>query len=94
MEADSEGETEAGTVQRDLVRSGVASIAVSFQVTEKWLKRLTGFKNQEKIQVEFFDTEAAAMRLAEMYVEGFKAKLEKDTSYKGLWTVSFTVKEM
>lgn len=25
----------------------------------------------------------------QMYVEGFKVKLEKDTSYKGLWTVSF-----
>ena len=28
-----------------------------------------------------------------MYVDGFKAKLHKDTSYKGLWTVSFTLKE-
>jgi hypothetical protein len=26
-------------------------------------------------------------------VEGFKSKREKDTSYKGLWTVSFTLKE-
>lgn len=30
----------------------------------------------------------------EMYVEGFKAKLKKDTSYKGLWIVSFTLKEL
>ena len=29
-----------------------------------------------------------------MYVTGYKAKLRKDTSYKGLWTVSFTLKEM
>lgn len=29
-----------------------------------------------------------------MYMDGFKAKLEKDTSYKGLWTVSFGLKEM
>jgi hypothetical protein len=29
----------------------------------------------------------------EMYVDGFKSKLEKDTSYKGLWTVSFSLKE-
>ena len=28
-----------------------------------------------------------------MYIEGFKAKLEKDTYYKGLWKVSFTLKE-
>ena len=30
----------------------------------------------------------------EMYMDGFKAKLEKDTSYKGVWTVGFTLREM
>lgn len=34
------------------------------------------------------------VRQTEMYVEGFKAKLKKDTSYKGLWIVSFTLKEL
>ena len=34
------------------------------------------------------------VRHTEMYVEGFKAKLKKDTSYKGLWIVSFTLKEL
>lgn len=34
------------------------------------------------------------MKKTEMYIEGFKSKLEKDTSYKGLWTVSFTLKEL
>ena len=29
-----------------------------------------------------------------MFIEGFKAKLEKDTSYKGLWSVGFTLREM
>ena len=28
-----------------------------------------------------------------MYIEGFKANLEKDTSRKGLWKVSFELKE-
>ena len=32
--------------------------------------------------------------LDEVIVTGYKAKLKKDTSYKGLWTVSFTLKEM
>lgn len=93
VEADSGGETEAGTMQRDVVRSGVVNIAVAFQVTQKWLKLLTGFKQQEKISVDYFDTETADMMRTEMYIEGFKSKLEKDTSYKGLWTVSFTLKE-
>ena len=94
VEADSGGESEAGTTQRDVIRLGVVNIAVTFQVTQKWLKLLTGFKQQEKISVDYFDTEAADMKKTEMYIEGFKSKLEKDTSYKGLWTVSFTLKEL
>lgn len=93
-EADSGGETEAGTMQRDVVRAGVVTISVSFSVTQKWLKRLTEFKQKEKLQVRFFDPETVSQKVAEMYVDGFKAKLKKDTSYKGLWTVSFTLKEL
>lgn len=35
VEADSGGETEAGTIQRDVVRHGVVSIPVTFSVTSK-----------------------------------------------------------
>lgn len=93
VEADSGGETEAGTVQRDVVRLGVVSISVSFSVSPKWLKLLTGFKQREKIDVEYFDTEMLEIRKTEMFVEGYKAGLVKDTSYKGLWKVSFTLRE-
>lgn len=93
VEADSSGETEAGTTQRDVVRQGVVNISVAFSVTAKWLKTLTGYSKKDKLSVEYFDTETAEMKSTEMYIEGFKAKLEKDTSYKGLWTVSFTLKE-
>ena len=34
-----------------------------------------------------------AVKETEMYIDRFKAKLEKDTSYKGVWTVSFSLKE-
>ena len=94
VEADSGGETEAGTVQRDVVRLGVVSIPVSFSVSAKWLQVLTEFKQKEKISVGYFDAETLAVKTAEMYVEGFKASLVKDTSRKGLWTVSFTLKEL
>lgn len=93
-EADSGGETEAGTIQRDVVRAGIVTISVSFSVTQKWLRLLTGFKQQEKIQVKYFDPETTNLKQTEMYVEGFKAKLRKDTSYKGLWEVSFSLKEL
>ena len=44
--------------------------------------------------MEYFDPVTAELVSTEMYVDGVKAKLEKDTSYKGLWTVEFTLKEM
>lgn len=93
VEADSGGETEAGTKQRDVVRLGVVSIPAAFSVSPKWLKLLTGFKQKEKITVDYFDTETLGMKRAEMYIDGYKASLVKDTSYKGLWKVSFTLKE-
>lgn len=91
VEADSGGETEAGTVQRDVVRSGVVTIGVSFSVSAAWLKRLTAYSKQPKIAVQYFDTEDLALKETEMYITSYKAKLYKDTSYKGLWTVSFTL---
>lgn len=93
VEADTSGETEAGTTQRDLVRTGVVSISVSFQVSPKWLKKLTGYKKRAKIAVRYFDTEKLDIRETEMYMEGFKSSLVKDTSYRGLWKVSFELKE-
>ena len=94
VEADSGGETEAGTKQRDVVRTGVVTNTVSFSVSPAWLKKLTEYKNRDKIQVRYFDTETLDVKQTEMFVEGFKAKLEKDKSYKGLWNVSFTLKAM
>ena len=93
VEADSGGETEAGTKQRDVVRFGVVSILVSFSVSARWLSLLTGFKQKEKISVDYFDPETLEAKRAEMYIDGFKSALVKDTSGKGLWTVSFTLKE-
>ena len=69
------------------------SIPVSFSVSPKWLKALTGFKQKEKISVDYFDTQTLEVRKTEMFIEGYKAVLVKDTSYKGLWRVSFTLRE-
>ncbi len=40
-----------------------------------------------------FDTETLKMKEPGMFVEGYKAVLVKDTSFKGLWKVSFTLME-
>ena len=91
--ADSSGETEAGTMQRDLVRTGVVNISVSFSVSAQWVQKLSNYSKLGKIEVSYFDTTELVVKNTEMYIEGFKANLEKDTSYKGLWKVSFELKE-
>ena len=93
VESDSGGETEAGTRQRDVVRQGVVDISVSFTVTAVWLKKLTAYSKRNKLTVQYFDTASLSLKETEMYIDGFKAKLEQDTSYKGLWAVDFTLKE-
>ena len=93
VESDSGGETEAGTRQRDVVRQGVVDISVSFTVTAVWLKKMTFWSKQNKLTVQYFDTDSLSLKETEMYIDEFRAKLEQDTSYKGLWTVDFTLKE-
>ena len=93
VEADTTGETEAGTTQRDVVRSGVATISVSFSVSPKWLRQLTAYSKMDKLTVLYFDPETLEQKQAEMFIDGYQSKLKKDTSYKGLWTVSFTLNE-
>ena len=68
-------------------------IPAAFSVSPKWLKLLTGFKQKEKLTVDYFDTETLEIKRTEMFISGYKASLMKDTSYKGLWKISFTLKE-
>ena len=93
VEADSGGETEAGTKQRDIVRMGVVNIPAEFSVTAAWLKKLTEYKQMASITVRYFNPETINYNVTQMYIDGFKVKLVKDTSYRGLWSVSFTLKE-
>lgn len=93
VQADSSGETEAGTTQRDVIRSGVVNIQVSFQVSATWLQKLATFRKLPKMKVRYFDSETLNYKDTEMYIEGFKSSLEKDTSYKSLWKVSFDLIE-
>ena len=93
VEADSSGETEAGTTQRDIVRSGVAEISVAFQVSPAWLKKLSLMRAKPKLPVEFFNTETMLRETRDMYIDGFKTSLAHDTTKKGLWKVSFDLNE-
>ena len=93
VDADTSGTTEAGTTQRDIVRTGVVKISVSFMVNSTWLKSFTQYSKLEKITVQYFDTDDLALKQTEMYIDGFKVSLYQDTNKKGFWKVSFTLKE-
>lgn len=93
VDADTSGTTEAGTTQRDIIRFGVVNISVLFSVSAAWLKKLTAYSKQEKIAVQYFDTDTLELKATEMFIDGFKASLYQDTHRKGFWKVSFTLKE-
>lgn len=87
VEADSSGETEAGTTQRDIVRSGVAQISVSFQVSPAWLKscpRCVGSQSSQStflIQKQWSRPEKCTSTVS-------KLPLHTTPAEKGLWKVS------
>lgn len=54
---------------------GLVSIPVTFSVSPKWLKLLTGFKQKVKIMVKYFDTETLEMKQTGMFIEGYKEAL-------------------
>ncbi|WBW49411.1 hypothetical protein O6R05_05220 [Peptoniphilus equinus] len=93
IEADTGGETEAGTIQRDIVRHKVASISVEFSCSPKLVKILSGFTKKSNLKVKYLDTETLELKETQMYIDKFQVKLIKDTSYKGLWEVSFHLEE-
>ncbi len=93
VESESSGETEAGTIQRDIARVGVVSIAVSFSVSPEWVKNFSRCAKLSKIPVSYFDTANLELTETEMYMTDYAVKLAHDYPNGGLWTVSFTLKE-
>lgn len=93
VKADTNGETEAGTTQRDLIRTGIVNIAVAINVNAATLKIITALSKQRILTVTYFDTDDLASKTKEMYMSDFTASLYKDTSKKGFWKVNFNLKE-
>lgn len=93
IEADTGGETEVGTIQRDVIRHKIASLSVDFTCSPRLVKKLTALTKSASLQVEFLDTESLSLVKTQMYIDSFAVKLLKDTSYQGLWEVSFSLEE-
>ena len=57
------------------------------------MKILSGLANNSNLKVKYLDTETLELKESQMYIDKFQVKLIKDTSYKGLWEVSFSLEE-
>lgn len=88
--SDGSGETEAGTQQRDFKRRDVVTISLQFTVTKKWLSRFKGYRSMNQITVKY--NRAGTLVTEEMYMDGYKEKLEHETAAGGVWSVSFSLK--
>ncbi len=76
-----------------MIDEGVTEIKVSFNVSKRWLMKLSAYKKLPKITVGYLDTASMNLVDKQMYIEGFQSKLVKDTSYGGLWEVGFSLRE-
>lgn len=74
--------TMADAFNAQLTDSNIADL--SFSVSAKWISFFSAYAKKNKISVQYFDTEDLSLKETEMYISGFKAKLKKDTGYKGL----------
>lgn len=87
-------ETQAGTRQREVIRVGIAQIKVSFSCSPKWVRQLSKFCDQDRLEVSYFDTRTLALKQAWMSLENYQVDLVKDTSFGSLWQVSFQLTEL
>lgn len=90
--SDDGGETEAGTTIRTVIREGVPSIAVSFNVTETWLRKIRAFKKFSSLNVVFYD--CGELVPWQMYMDNFEAPIQYDDGHQAVFRVNFTLEDI
>lgn len=92
-----ERETEAGTDDVDIVRSGKTSIQASAPVTARWAGFFEGKSSQKTIFVQYFDPANGQYAYKIMRMTGFSLELVENSdrveSTNGLYYVSFDLVE-
>lgn len=89
---ETENETEAGTIIRDIKRLGVPNITVSQIITQAWFQKLyQHYTTGSAITVTYFDPNTLANATFSGYIKNLSYDLvsDKTTTY---WKASFEVK--
>lgn len=93
--SESSGETEAGTKQYDYVRKNVHHIALSYTVTDLWLKKFALFRNMDTLNVTFFNELTGRMDTnVAMKMMDFSFDKIGETANRNIWHVSFILEEI
>lgn len=95
---DNQLQTESGHTQAIVVRTGIWSASPTFQVTNRWLKKLEDYSNQDSVEVTHYDAKEDDDVVSTCIIRNFKKDLVKDSEKtpgtKGLWTVTFDIQEL
>jgi len=90
-----EGQTEAGTTIRDVVREGIPTVKATLKVTQNWMAQLREFKRQPTLTVEYLDPETGELSEEHiMYISDFSPKRVWDVSYGIVWEVDLVLKDL
>lgn len=83
-------ETEAGTVIRDIKRTGVPHLSVSSPVDDTWYQKLTQYSDDSSITFSYFDPNTLSSQTFSGFMQNLKFDLVADLT-KTHWNASFEI---
>ena len=88
--------SQAGTIMRVLVRSGIVGLSVNLVADETTKASLDGFADAESLTVKYYSEKAAALVEFTGFIDGYSAdlKIEDVTNTHRWYDISFSVVNM
>ena len=87
--------TEAGTRVRNITRTGIPHITVSFDCDISMLQSMRTYRHATSLSVYFFNPFSSdGLEYDLMFVTNYKEQMLADTSDGGFWKVSFELEDL
>ena len=84
-------ETEAGTVIRDIKRTGVPHLSVSCPVSDTWYQKLNTVSGTSSVTIKYLSPTTLAMATFSGFLDNLKFDLITDNTSARYWKASFEV---
>lgn len=89
---ETKNETEAGTIIRDIKRTGIPHLSISSSVDNTWYQKLEGYYvSGSKITVYYYSPVTLAEASFDGFIENLSFNLVKDNGTSPRWEASFEV---